>query len=97
MAVYVGRGANAAVPQILLASFIKFNRSKTDNAFVKTQSLQNLLEAGVHPRIALASCGMFSDPEQMFVDSEEYMGKWKKATNMYVENLRLNSKSSGKS
>ncbi len=56
---------------------IKFTRNKTDNLLTKTQGLMNLLEAGVHPRIAIANCGLFSDPEQVFVDSTEYLEKWR--------------------
>lgn len=55
---------------------IKFTRNKTDNLLTKSQGLQNLLEAGVHPRIALASVGLFSDPEQVYDDSKEYLMKW---------------------
>lgn len=55
---------------------IKFTRNKTDNLLTKTQGLQNQLEAGIHPRIAIANCGLYSDPEQVFIDSEEYMQKW---------------------
>lgn len=56
---------------------IKFTRNKTDNMLTKTQGLQNQLEAGVHPRIAIAHCDLYSDPEQVYLDSEEYLQKWK--------------------
>jgi SPP1 family phage portal protein len=56
---------------------VKFNRNKTDNLLVKTQGLQNMLEAGIHPRIAIANSNLFPDPEQVFVDSSEYLRKWK--------------------
>lgn len=55
---------------------IKFTRNKTDNLLTKTQGLQNQLEAGIHPRIAIAHCGLYSDPEQVFLDSSEYLQKW---------------------
>ena len=58
---------------------IKFIRNKTDNLLVKTQGLQNMLEAGIHPQIAIAACGLFSDPEQSYLDSREYLEKWKVA------------------
>ena len=58
---------------------IKFIRNKTDNLLVKTQGLQNMLEAGIHPQIAIATCGLFSDPEQSYLDSQEYLEKWKVA------------------
>lgn len=58
---------------------IQFTRNKTDNLLTKTQGLQNQLEAGVHPRIAIENCGLYSDPHQVYVDSETagYLDKWK--------------------
>lgn len=56
---------------------IKFTRNKTDNLLVKTQGLQNMLEAGIHPLIAITHSGLFSDPEQTYLDSIEYLEKWK--------------------
>lgn len=56
---------------------VKFTRNKTDNLLVKTQGLQNQLEAGIHPRIAIENCGLYSDPQQVYVESEEYLAKWK--------------------
>jgi SPP1 family phage portal protein len=55
---------------------IKFTRNKTDNLLVKTQGLQNMLEAGIHPQIAIANSGLFSDPEQTYLDSMPYLEKW---------------------
>ena len=55
---------------------IKFTRNKTDNLLVKTQGLQNMLEAGVHPQIAISNSGLFSDPEQTYLDSLPYLKKW---------------------
>ena len=58
---------------------IKFNRNKTSNLLVKTQGLLNMLAAGVHPRIAITHCDLFSDPQQTYIDSETsgYLDKWK--------------------
>jgi SPP1 family phage portal protein len=50
---------------------VKFTRNKTDNLLVKTQALTNLLQSGIHPRIAIEYCGLFSDPEQVYQDSRE--------------------------
>lgn len=57
---------------------IKFTRNKTDNLLVKTQGLQNQLEAGIHPQIAIAHSNLYSDPEQVYLDSEKYLEKWLK-------------------
>lgn len=56
---------------------IKFSRNKNDNLLTKTQGLINQLEAGIHPRIAIANCGLYSDPEQVYQDSVEFLDKWK--------------------
>ena len=57
---------------------IKFIPNKTDNLLTKTQALQTLLEAGIHPQIAIATTGLFGDPEQVYVDSLPYLrNKWK--------------------
>lgn len=56
---------------------IKFTRNRSDNLLVKSQGLQNILEAGVHPRNAFELCGLFSDHEKVFQDSAEYLEKWK--------------------
>ena len=61
---------------------IKFTRNKTDNLLTKTQGLQNQLEAGIHPRIAIENCGLYSDPQQVYVESEEYLAKWKQQDDM---------------
>lgn len=55
---------------------VKFTRNKTDNLLVKTQGLQNILEAGIHPQTAIQTCGLFSDPEQVYLDSLPYLQKW---------------------
>lgn len=57
---------------------IKFIPNKTDNLLTKTQALQTMLEAGIHPQIAISKCGMFGDPEQVYIDSLPYLrNKWK--------------------
>jgi len=52
---------------------IKFTRSKTDNMVVKTQALQGQLSAGVDPQIALKTCELYSDPEDVYIRSREVM------------------------
>ncbi|MGN0620548.1 MAG: phage portal protein [Porcipelethomonas sp.] len=56
---------------------IKYTRNKTDSLQMKAQALLNLLEAGVHPRDSLSIVNLFSDPEQVWQNSEEFMQKWK--------------------
>lgn len=63
---------------------IKIAPNMTDNMLTKTQALQNMLEAGIHPRIAIAHCKMFSDPEQVYLDSLPYLKRWETATEKEV-------------
>jgi hypothetical protein len=58
---------------------IKFTRNKADNILTKTQGLQNMLEAGVNPRTAIEVSNLFSDPEQVYIDSQKYLKKWEYA------------------
>ncbi len=58
---------------------VKIAPNMTDNMLTKTQALQNMLEAGIHPRIAIAHCKMFSDPEQVYLDSLPYLKRWETA------------------
>ena len=55
---------------------VKFSRNRTDSLIVKTQGLLNQLQAGVHPLIAITNCGLYSDPQAVWNDSKDYMGKW---------------------
>jgi hypothetical protein len=55
---------------------IKFTRNKNANLLVKTQGLQNMLKSGLHPHIAISHCDLFSDPEQVYLDSRPYLEKW---------------------
>ena len=56
--------------------YCNFNRNRTDNLLTKTQGLKEMLDAGVHPRLAFSLCGLFSDSEQAYIDSEPYLAKW---------------------
>ena len=55
---------------------IKFSRNRTDSLLVKTQALANQLQAGIHPLVAITTCGLYSDPQGVWNDSEKYMQKW---------------------
>lgn len=54
----------------------KFTRRQHDNLLVKTQALLNLLEAGIHPEPAIAASGVFHDPMDIYLQSEEFLKKW---------------------
>lgn len=52
---------------------VKISRSKMDNMQVKAQTLQMLLTSGVKPERAIKTVGLFSDPEQVAVESKKRM------------------------
>ena len=56
---------------------VQFTRNRTDNLLIKTQGMLNQLSAGINPRIVIATSGLYSDPEQVYLDSLEYLEKWK--------------------
>ena len=62
---------------------IKFTRNKSDNLLTKTQGLMNLMSAQVSPDVAFATCGLFSDPNDVFDKSIQYFGEefWKAGMN----------------
>lgn len=71
---------------------IRPSRNKTENLLVKTQALTTMLEAGVHPRIAFQICGIFSDPEQAYVDSQPYLDdKWLRSLKDKTEKKEIKS------
>lgn len=47
--------------------------SPTDNLYTKTQSLVQLLAAGIDPLVAIKTCGLWSDCEKVFVLSKPYL------------------------
>lgn len=58
---------------------IKFSRNKTDSLLVKVQALQQMMETGVDPLTSFKTVDLFSDPQQVFVDSRPYIEKKRKA------------------
>ena len=55
---------------------IKFTRRYVDNILTKTQALQQLLQTGIHPRVAIATCGLWNDPTDIYLQSKEYLSQW---------------------
>lgn len=58
----------------------KFTRRQHDNLLTKTQALLHMLEAGLKPEIAIATCGLFNDPMDVAAQSREYLAQWEPAT-----------------
>lgn len=60
----------------------KFKRHNYENVQVKAQVLCEMLNTPrVHPKLAFESCGLFSDPENAYLESEKHyqeaLEKWK--------------------
>lgn len=52
---------------------VQISHSPTDNLMVKTQALMNLLQMGIHPLVAIKTCGLWADAEKVFVSSKDYL------------------------
>lgn len=60
---------------------IQFERNKSNNLLVKTQSLQNLRASQVSPKSALSVVGLWSDPNAVAEESQKFYGEdWWKET-----------------
>lgn len=55
---------------------MKFTRRNYEDILSKSQSLMNMLSAGVDPLSAIAQCGLFGDPNEVYKRSEPYLKKW---------------------
>lgn len=55
---------------------IKFSRRNTENLLVKTQALIQMLEAGASPEVAFTTCGLWSDPLDVYTQSKPFLRKW---------------------
>ncbi len=52
---------------------IKITRSKMDNMAVKAQVFQILVQSGIDPKVAIKVCNLFSDPEEVYLQSKPYL------------------------
>lgn len=52
---------------------IHISRTKMDNMLVKAQTLRMLLSSGVKPERSIKTVGLFSDPEQVAIESRKRM------------------------
>lgn len=57
---------------------VQINHSPTDNLIVKCQSLQYLLQCGIHPLVAIKTVGLWGDAEKVFMLSKPFLDNlWK--------------------
>lgn len=52
---------------------IKFTCNTTDNILTKAQVLEALMRSGIHPKDAIHTSKLFSDPNQVYIDSKPYL------------------------
>ncbi len=52
---------------------IKISRSKMENMLVKAQVFTMLTSAGVSPKVVTKVCNLFSDPEEVYLQSKPYL------------------------
>lgn len=55
---------------------IKPARSRTDNFVSKVQGIAQGIQAGLHPKHMISVSGLFSDPQQVYMDSKPFLEKW---------------------
>ena len=51
---------------------VQISHSPLDNLYTKTQALMQMLKAGVHPLIAVKTCGLWGESEKTFIMSKPY-------------------------
>ena len=62
---------------------VQINHSPLDNLYVKVESLQMLLNAGIHPLEAIRTSGLWGDSEKTYITSRPYLdAKYKTAEEM---------------
>lgn len=52
---------------------VNIPHSPQDNMYSKANTLVLLLQAGIHPLIAIKTCGLWNDPEMVFLISKDYL------------------------
>ena len=64
---------NGTLPLSIMDFEAQVSHSPQDNMQVKAQVLQMLLSCGVHPLIAIKTCGLWADAEKTFLISKDYL------------------------
>lgn len=70
---------------------VQINHSPTDNMVIKCQSLQYLLQSGIHPLIAINTVGLWGDAEKTYITSKPYLKNlWKTIDDVNAETEKAN-------
>ena len=54
---------------------INVQHSPLDNLIIKCQALEYLLKSGIHPLVAMKTCGLWGDVEKVFIQSKPYLDR----------------------
>lgn len=65
---------------------VQISHSPTDNMAVKSQVYQMLVQSGIHPLIAITTCGLWTDSEKVYLASKPYLDVLYKTIDEVVEN-----------
>ena len=79
---------NDECPLTLMDFDIQINHSPTDNMQVKSQVYQMLVASGIHPLIAIKTCGLWGDSEKVYLMSKPYLDVLYKTINDVVEDAK---------
>ncbi len=61
---------------------VQISHSPLDNLYTKTQALAQMLQSGVNPRVAVATCGLWGDAEKVYLQSLPYFDTLYKTIDM---------------
>jgi SPP1 family phage portal protein len=65
---------------------VQINHSPQDNMYTKAQTLYQLLQAGIHPLVAVKTVGLWGDAEKTYLVSKPYFDVlWKTIDNVKAE------------
>ncbi len=83
----IEKGADEC-PLTLMDFDIQINHSPTDNMQVKSQVYQMLVAAGIHPLIAIKTCGLWGDSEKVYLMSKPYLDVLYKTIDEVVDDAK---------
>ena len=86
----IQNGANDC-PLSVLDFDMQISHSPTDTLQVKSQVLQILLKAGIHPIVAIKVCGLWNDPEKVYLLSKPYLDVLYKTIDEVIKEQNLQS------
>lgn len=83
------RKGDAELPLTIADYEPVINHSPTDNMQVKAQTFQMLIQAGIHPLVCVKVCGLWNDPEKVYLMSKPYLDNLYKTIDDAIEEQGL--------